>query len=190
MVKNITESVEEKIPASQGPIPSAGETSFATDTKKRQDMLKHILILLTGFIVLILIFSAGFLVGGMKAKFSYRWAESYHKNFAGPRGGFFGNWRNPPPLPGDFIESHGIFGEIIKINNSDFVIKGRREMENMILVTENTVIKEGGKTIKKGEMKVGDSVVVIGSPNDQGQITAELIRVFSRPGNNATSTSF
>jgi hypothetical protein len=115
----------------------------------------------------------------MKARFSYSWAESYHKNFAGPREGFFGDWRNPPPLPGDFIESHGTFGEIIKVNDSDFVIKGRDNIEKLIIIKEDTVIEKGKITIKKDELKVGNQVVIIGSPNEQGQIEAKLIRIFN-----------
>jgi len=145
----------------------------------RPDILKWIIIGLAAFVIVMLIFGAGMFVGGMKAKFSYRWAESYHKNFAGPKEGFFGDWRNPPPFPGDFIEGHGTFGEIIKVNDSDFVIKGRNNIEKLILIKEDTVIEKGRATIKKDELEVGNSVVVIGSPNEQGQIEAKLIRVFN-----------
>jgi hypothetical protein len=33
--------------------------------------------------------------------------------------------------------------------------------------------------IKKDDLKVGDQVVIIGSPNEQGQIEAKLIRIFN-----------
>ncbi|MCX6759233.1 MAG: hypothetical protein NT012_01575 [Candidatus Nealsonbacteria bacterium] len=145
--------------------------------KINHDVLKWIIIGLAGFVIIVLIFSAGMFVGGMKARFSYRWAESYHKNFAGPRGGFFGDWQ-ALPSPGDFIESHGTFGEIIKINDSDFVIKGQSDVEKVILITEGTIIQKGRDAIKKEELKVGDQIVIIGSPNEEGQIEAKLIRVF------------
>ena len=146
--------------------------------KINRDILKWIIIGLAGFVIVILIFGIGMFVGGMKARFSYRWAESYHKNFAGPRGGFLGDWRGLPPLPGEFIESHGTFGEIIKINDSDFIIKGQGDIEKVIIITEDTVIKKGMATIKKEELKIGNRVVVIGSPNEEGQIEAKLIRLF------------
>jgi hypothetical protein len=145
--------------------------------KINHDILKWIIIGFAGFVMIVLIFSAGMFVGGMKARFSYQWAESYHKNFAGPRGGFFGDWRMLPS-PGDFIESHGTFGEIINIYDSDFVIKGQSDVEKVILVTEGTIIQKGRDTIKKEELKVGDQIVIIGSPNEEGQIEAKLIRVF------------
>lgn len=138
-------------------------------------IFKIILIVIGGLIVLMLVFKLGMFIGGMKAQFSYRWAESYHKNFAGPRAGFLGDWRNFPK--GDFIESRGTFGEIIKINDSDLVVKGQGNTEKVIIITEKTVIEKGKETIKKDELKVGDRIVVIGSPNEQGQIEAKLIRI-------------
>ncbi len=147
--------------------------------KINRDVLKWVVIGLAGFAVVVLIFGAGIFVGGMKAKFSYRWAESYHKNFAGPQGGFFGDWRGTSIPPGDFIEGHGTFGEIIKINDSDFVIKGQADLEKIVIIKENTILEKGRMAIKKEELKVGDQVVIIGSPNEQGQIEAKLIRIFN-----------
>lgn len=143
-----------------------------------RDILKWVVIGLAGFGVVVLIFGAGMFVGGMKANFSCRWAEYYHKNFAGPKGGFLGDWRSMPLLPGDFIEGHGAFGEIIELKDNGFVIKGRGDVEKVIVITDKTVIKKGRKTIKDG-LKVGDRVVIIGSPNKEGQIEARFIRIFN-----------
>src|SRR4030042_6188356 len=147
--------------------------------KINRDILKWIIVGVAGFIVVALIFGVGMCVGGMKAKFSYRWAESYHENFAGPRGGFLGDWRQLPPFSGDFIESHGAFGEIIQINDSDFVIKGQSDLEKIIVIKEDTILEKGRMAIKKDDLKVSDQVVIIGSPNEQGQIEAKLIRIFN-----------
>lgn len=140
------------------------------------DVLKWVIIGLIGFIVIILIFGAGVKVGTLKAKYSYKWADNYHKNFAGPRGGFLGDWRKFPA--GDFIGGHGAFGEIIELNDTDFVIQGRGDVEKIIVITEETTIKKGRETIQDG-LVVGDRVTIIGSPNEDGQIEAKLIRVFN-----------
>ncbi len=158
--------------------PEAEQARYGAGKKINCDVLKWIIIGLAGFVIAVLIFGAGVFVGGMKAKFSYRWAESYHKNFAGPRGGFLGDWRSISPLPGDFIEGHGAFGEIIQISDTDLVVKGRGDVEKVIITTEDTVIQKRRGTIKKEELKVGDQIVIIGSPNEEGQIEAKLIRVF------------
>lgn len=146
---------------------------------KKHDILKWIIVGLLAIIVIVLVFGLGVLVGERKAKFSYRWAENYHRMFAGPKVGFLGNWRMPPLPPLDeFIEGHGTVGEIIKIEGNNLVVKGRGNIEKVIVVTEKTVIKLGRGDIKVSDLKVGDIIVIIGSPNDKGQIEAKLIRVF------------
>jgi hypothetical protein len=147
--------------------------------EKQHDILKWIIVGLISIIVLVLVFGLGVLVGEKKAKFSYLWAENYHRMFAGPKAGFLGSLRMPPFPPFDeFIEGHGTFGEIIKIEGNNLVVKGRGNVEKVILVTEKTVIKSGREDIKFSDLKIGDMIVIIGSPNDKGQIEAKLIRVF------------
>jgi len=144
------------------------------------DVLKWIIIGLLAVVIITFVLGIGIFVGERKAGFSYRWAEQYHRNFAGPQAGFFSDWRSFPR--GDFIEGHGIFGEIIELNDSGFVIRGRDNVEKVVVTTENTIINRGRETIKD-ELKVGDWVVIIGSPNEQGQIEARLIRLFNEQGN-------
>ncbi len=159
--------------------------------KLHPDVLKWVIIGLLVIVVIVLVLGVGILVGEKKAEFSYRWAEQYHKNFAGPQTGFFSDWRSFPR--GDFIESHGAFGEIIQIssasedgdeikfhrlNDTDLVVKGRGDVEKVIITTQDTIIQKGRETIKKEELKVGDQIVIIGSSNKEGQIEAKLIRVF------------
>jgi hypothetical protein len=147
--------------------------------EKQHDILKWIIVGLISIIVLVLVFGLGVLVGEKKAKFSYLWAENYHRMFAGPKAGFLGSLRMPPFPPFDeFIEGHGTFGEIIKIEGNNLVVKGRGNVEKVILMTEKTVIKSGREDIKFSDLKIGDMIVIIGSPNDKGQIEAKLIRVF------------
>jgi hypothetical protein len=149
----------------------------------KKDTLKWIIIGLAIFVAAVLIFGAGMFVGTIKARFSYRWAENYHRNFGGPQGGFMGDLRMMPPNS-EFIESYGTFGQIIKIDSSTgsgqaatLVIKGRNDMEKIVLIKDDTVIKRGGETIKPADLKIDEYIVVIGEPNDIGQITAKLIRI-------------
>jgi len=147
--------------------------------KKHRDILKACVIAFAAVAVFCFIFRAGMFVGSRRAQFSYRWAENYHQNFGGPRGGFMGDWRKVPLAPDNFIESHGIFGEIIKINDADIVVKGKNNTEMVVAVSKDTAIKNGTETIKKEALKIGDRVVVIGSPAENGQIAAKLIRIFN-----------
>ncbi|MDD5626398.1 MAG: hypothetical protein PHW01_00060 [Patescibacteria group bacterium] len=142
----------------------------------RSKIFKITLLTIGLLIIILLIFQAGMLVGFKKAGFSYRWGENYHRNFAGPRGGFFQDFADK-----DFIEAHGVFGPIIKIDGSTLVIKGERDIEKIILLKDDTVIKHFQDTIKPGDLKIDDHIIVIGSPNDAGQIEAKLIRVLPPP---------
>lgn len=138
---------------------------------------KFALIVIGALIVLLLVFKVGVFVGYKKASFSYRWGENYHRNFAGPRGGFFGNFRHGF---GDdaYINAHGTFGSIIKIDGTTLIIKGNGDTEKIVIASSTTEIRERHETIKINDLKVDDKVTIIGSPNEQGQIEAKLIRVF------------
>jgi hypothetical protein len=155
--------------------PEEKSTYSTTDKKPNKDVLKRVIIGLVVFAVVCLIFWIGIFIGGMKARFSYRWAESYHKNFAGPRGGFLDDWRSFPR--GDFISSHGIFGQIIKIEESAIIIKDGNNMERIVAVKDGTIIERLRETVKISDLKIDDYIVVIGEPNDSGQIEAKFIRL-------------
>lgn len=147
---------------------------------------------LAGLVVSLLIFKAGTIVGFRKAGFSYKWGENYHRNFAGPRRGFFRDFYDK-----DFIGGHGVFGQIIKIDLADgseqtatstgssgtaaLIIKGRDGVEKMVLVKDNTAIQQFRDTIKLSDLKIDDYIVIIGEPNDAGQIEAKFIRLAPRP---------
>lgn len=126
---------------------------------------------MAGCILLLLTFRAGMIVGYHKAMFSYRWGENYHRNFGGPRFGFFSNSGR------DFIESHGTFGQVIKIDSTTLVVKGRDDVEKIIVITKDTAIRRGIDNIMPIDLRVDDPVVIIGTPNNDGQIEARLIRV-------------
>jgi len=128
-------------------------------------------------IILLAAFKAGEFVGFRKASFSYRWGENYYRSFTGPRGGFFGE------LGGrDFMMGHGTSGTIVKVATSTLVVQDRDNAEKVILITKNTVVNRFRDTIPASDLKENDNVVIIGSPNDAGQIEAKLIRVLPPPG--------
>lgn len=149
-------------------------------TKKfleNRDVLKWVIIGLAEFVIIILVFGAGMKIGTLKARYSYGWAENYHRNFAGPRGGFLGDFRHSFEDT-DLINAHGTFGSIITIDGSTLIIKGDNDVEKTVTVASTTKISSGHETIKIGDLKVDDKVTIIGSPNEQGQIEAKLIRIF------------
>jgi hypothetical protein len=142
-------------------------------------------------VIIIAIFELAFLVGAFnlgvrvgyhKARFSYAWGEYYDRNFGGPRRGIFGVSEGPdfrgPAFEGPaFMNAHGTFGSIIKIDGDTVVSKGTDNMEKIILISNETQINKFKGTLRKEDLKVNDKIIVIGDPNEQGQIIAKFIRV-------------
>jgi hypothetical protein len=144
--------------------------------KKIKNVLTLVIVILVGFCLVISAFGVGIWVGEKRAEFSFRWAEDYHRNFGGPQRGIFGNF----PAQ-DFINSHGIFGQVITIDGNNIMIKGQDNMEKTAVVSEKTTMVTNATKIPLSSIKVNDMVVIIGSPNAQGQIDAKFIRVLPQP---------
>ncbi len=139
----------------------------------QSQVFKYILYGLACVIVLLMVFKAGELVGFRKASFSYRWGENYYRGIAGPSSGSFGEMFRGR----DYTTSYGVFGIVEKVASSTLVIKGSDELEKNIVLTNETIIKHFRDTLSAHDLKVNDSVVIIGAPNDMGEIEAKLIRI-------------
>jgi hypothetical protein len=131
-----------------------------------------ILIVIAALFGLSLAFGLGISVGFHKARFSYQWGENYDRNFGGPKRGIMGMFGDS-----NFMNSNGISGSIIKIDGSAVIIKGRNNIELTVQVNDKTVIRRGNESIKLSELKVDDNIVIIGSPDNAGQVEARLMRV-------------
>jgi len=123
-------------------------------------------------IVLLAFFQAGVFVGFRQAEFSFRGSEKYLENFTGPP---HGDLRDLGPK--GMISPYGVFGSIIKTDSSSLAVKGQDNVEKIVLVNQDTEIRRYDKTIPLSDLKAGENVVIIGAPDDQGQIGAKLIRV-------------
>lgn len=124
------------------------------------------------FIVLLIVFQFGVFVGFRKATFSYRWGANYYNNFGDNRHEFLRDFQGK-----DFLNSHGVTGAILKVEAPKIMIKGMDGVEKVVLTTSATEIKRGRQNIKIEELKANDQIVVIGSPDDAGEIQANLIRI-------------
>ncbi len=151
-----------------------------TDKIFQSKFLRGLIFGIAIFIILFFVFSLGVFVGTKKADFSFRWADEYHRNFAGPQGGFFGDFIG---IDREFTSSNGAFGQVIKISDGSITVQGGDNIEKIILVSDKTSVVSPKKNIKLSDLKVGDSIVVIGEPNASGQIQAELIRFMPTPLN-------
>jgi hypothetical protein len=135
-------------------------------------ILKSVIIGLGILLVLLVVFKAGTMVGVRKAIFSCRWSDNYHKNFGGPKGGVFQGFNDK-----DFMDANGVSGQIVKIDSSDVMINDEDGIEKVVFIDQSTSIRRGRDNIKITDLNTNDFIVVIGDPNQSGQIVAKLIRV-------------
>ena len=139
---------------------------------KHLDILKVIIVALMGFAFVMGVFSVGIWVGQKRAEFSFRWTDSYHRNFGGPQGGFLDNFPNS-----NLIGGHGIFGVVIGIYTNNLIIKDQDSMERIVVISTETTTRNNVGDMNFFDIKINDRVVIIGSPNSEGQVEAKFIRV-------------
>ena len=143
---------------------------------------KTAIVCVAGIAVLFAVFSVGVFVGSRRAEFSYRWAEAYHRNFAGPKEGFLGE-----ALGKEFISSNGAFGIIANLTDGQtpdskiITMEERGGVEKIIIAGPRTVISLQRKNLKISDLKIGDNIIVIGQPNQDGQVEAGIIRIMPQP---------
>jgi len=128
------------------------------------------------FFVLFFVFEIGMFFGFQKASFSFRAGENYFREMRGAP--------NDPMLGirgGDFTNSHGSIGKIIKISLPNVLIEDRDNTEKNILINNNTVLKSDKGDIKPENLKEGQFVMVIGSPDNDSDIDAKLVRIMPTP---------
>ncbi|HAS80533.1 MAG: hypothetical protein UR25_C0001G0139 [Candidatus Nomurabacteria bacterium GW2011_GWE1_32_28] len=125
-------------------------------------------------IIMILIFSIGVSVGFHKASFGQAWGENYERNFGMMPGGMMFNEDN-------FPNAHGAIGKIIKIELPTIIVQDKDNIEKVVLIKDDTQIQEKREDMSVNNLKIDDFIVVIGNPNEQGQIEAKLIRIMPSP---------
>lgn len=140
-------------------------------------VLKWIFLGIVEVIVLLLVFRLGVTIGYRKANFSYRWGENYRRVFGGPAPGTFGLFFRTSD---GFMNPHGTSGTVVKVENNTIVMKGSDNVEKTIVVGNNTTIRQSNQLLQLASLKSGDQIVVLGQPDNQGQIDALFIRVFNQ----------
>lgn len=128
------------------------------------------------------IFQVGIFVGYHKANFAGNWGKNYERNFGIDRQDSFRGM-----MRGGLPTSHGSFGKVLSVGLPNFVIADRDGVEKNILITDKTIIRSGLENSSSTSIKADNSVIVLGDPNNQGQIEAKLIRIL--PEGFATSTN-
>ncbi len=124
----------------------------------------------------LVIFGAGVFVGYRKADFSYRWSNSYYRDFGGPYSPF-----NMSDADDNAPSAHGAFGTVIGVNLPSFAVQGPNEAEKVIIIGPQTIIRNMRNPATTTDIHMGQSVIIIGEPDNQGQIDASIIRIVPPP---------
>lgn len=171
------------------------ETNSQTTGQQTPDTYKHTWSLKVAMIIGVLtLLLAGFLCG---QRFEQRrmnhwlgWRDNYERNFFGSpmlRGsgmGFLGSPKHgfgQPPLT---MRAHGLIGKILTVSDNKLTVQDSRDqIEQSVVINEATIIRRDGETAQVTDLQADQRIAVFGRPNDQGQIVAQLIRIFSADEN-------
>lgn len=148
----------------------------------QSESFRGILIGLGIAIIALIIFQTGVSVGFRKATFGHRFGDNFERNFKDPRGGNFAFPGDPSGM--SMPSGHGAVGKIVSIALPLVVVAGPDNLEKTLVINEDTEIREFRNAITKDKLQVGNYIIVLGTPNDLGQIEAKLIRLAPAPKSN------
>ncbi len=150
---------------------TASKSQFSGHQHSR--LFKWIVGTLLELIIVLGVFALGVQVGFHKAGFTYSWINNYPNNFGGSR---------PPvklPSSSEFLNAHGLFGTILSTGQNTLIVKDDDNNEKTVVVPANAVLRENFQDIHSSDLKTGQQIIVIGSPDNQGRIDAKFIRVLN-----------
>ncbi len=155
----------------------------------RSKIFQIVVLVIAVLIVLLFVFQAGRFVGLRQAGFSGRLGDNYYRAFEGPkRGGPMGKMEPRGFWADDLPNGHGAAGQIVKIDLPNLVVLGPDNVEKVIKVNDDTIVRSFREAIKVSELKVGDLIVTVGTADNQSQIVAKLIRLLPPPPISVSTT--
>ncbi len=158
--------------------------NFKELIESKKDLFKSrklkIALIIIGLAILILaVFQLGMLVGFKKASFSYQWGDNYYRAFGKPQGDprTMGLPNKMGMMEMGFTDAHGVSGRILKVIPPRIMIEGVDNVEKSVLVNDKTVIRRFRDNINISNVQQDEFAVVLGSPNNNGEIEAGFIRI-------------
>lgn len=85
---------------------------------------------------------------------------------------FFPFERRPGP--------HGALGEVLRVEGDKVIVRNRFGVERTLCITPKTIIERGRRHISLGDIREGERVIAIGSPQPDGSIQIRIIRVLEK----------
>jgi hypothetical protein len=130
-------------------------------------------------LVLIVVFWAGTAVGRKQAEFGYRWDKHYFEVFDTKMSPFAGRMMAGRNMM--FVDSstlpNGATGKVVAINLPTIAVLDPSNTEKVIVIAPDTAIRRIHSTASSTDLRIGDAITAIGSPDAQGRILATFIRI-------------
>ncbi len=145
------------------------------DKSTYSNTLKWVAAILAELIILIGVFALGMNVGFRKAHFTDEWIKNYPANFGSQAGAY----PLPLPPPDRLFNNHGVLGTILNTDGKTIIIKAADNNENTVILEPATVIRQDFTDLTAKDLKANQQIIVIGAPNEQGQIDAKFIRILN-----------
>ncbi|HEX7724545.1 MAG TPA: hypothetical protein VF438_02295 [Candidatus Paceibacterota bacterium] len=137
------------------------------------------LAVISTLLVLILVFWAGMAVGHKQAEFGYRSDKNYVDVFYSknsPFAGRPGSQNRIGMMERDSLPN-GAAGKIVAINLPTVAIIDPSSNEKVIMISAETIMRKGRADATSTDLRIGDIVTAIGSPDAQGRVLATFIRI-------------
>ncbi len=133
-----------------------------------------IIFVLGVLLVVLLVFQAGIFIGYRSASFSYGRLSGYQDGMGNPR-----SILAPFVHDADDPNPHGTVGQIVSIQLPFLMIKGAQNAEEIVAVSGTTTVRSMRDTASTSMLRIGDQVIVIGAPDEGGQMHAAFIRILT-----------
>lgn len=139
----------------------------------------------------LLVFRAGVSVGFHKAGFAGAFGRNLEANLIGPGPRMMGlaglgDGRSAMYIRRTFDErlpgGHGAVGEVVDTDLPRIVIESPDNLERTILIGSTTKVRKLQQQARPEDIRVNDFIIVLGNPDDAGQIAAKLVRIMPAPG--------
>lgn len=140
--------------------------------------------LMLGAAALLLIgFLAGRMVERTRVRHFLGWQNNYQRIFFGPtpfeRPMDRGPFGPPPPM----MRGFALLGNVLTVQGDKLTLQSRDNIEQSVVLTDQTVIRRDGADVSRGDIKPGQRVAVFGEPKNEGHVVAKLIRIFAADEN-------
>jgi len=132
--------------------------------------VKYALSALVFLAVLLFVFQAGMIVGFERANFSGHLGDNYSMVF---------DDNNPGQMMTKDPLGYGTIGVVLSVSGDNVSVATSDNLEKVVKITSDTLIRRAHNEATTTDLKAGDSIVVVGSPDAQGEIDARLIRIVS-----------